>query len=165
MKVIIDACSVILLGKITILETFLSNMNTLITRGVYEEVIAGKEKKLFDALLLERLVNENKIKISDDFDKNIFVKLSEDFGLGKGEAETIGYAIKNKQTIIITDNKQGRKTAKIYGLSLSGSIEVIVSLYKSNKIDKNKALNSILNLKKFGWFNDDIINKAMEDIK
>lgn len=165
MKIIIDACSVILLGKITILETFLSNKDILITRGVYEEVIAGKEKKLFDALLLERLASENKIKISDDFDKSISVKLSEDFGLGKGESETISYAIKNKQSIIITDNKQGRKAAKIYGLLLSGSVEVIVSLYKSNKIDKNKALNSILNLKKFGWFNDDIINKAMEDIK
>lgn len=50
-KIIIDACSAILLGKITILEVFLSNKDTLITSGVYEEVIAGKEKKLHDALL------------------------------------------------------------------------------------------------------------------
>ena len=47
MDVIVDSCSIILLGKITILESFTKTKNVLITKGVYEEVIANEAEPLF----------------------------------------------------------------------------------------------------------------------
>ena len=164
MKVVIDSCSIILMAKATVLEEFVKWKESIITEQVYCEVMEGKEKKLFDALLLSKLVDEKKILKNNPKGKEMAKKLMDDFGLGKGEAESIAVAIENNSPII-TDNKQGRKAAKIYGMALLGSIDVITALYKVKKITKEKAVNALKSLKEHGWFNDYLIENALEDIK
>ena len=164
MKVAVDSCSIILLSKATVLESFSKNYNLCITEEVYEEVLEGKHEKFIDALLTEKLVNENKIKIIKINDE-IANKLIQDFNLGIGEAKTLGLLLDNKCEVIITDNKQGRKAAAIYNLNLAGSIDVIISLYKLKIIDKEKAISALKKLRDFGWFNEYLIENAMEDVK
>lgn len=164
MKIILDTCSVILLAKASVLEDFSEQHNLVITDGAYNEVVKGKEKKFLDALLLERLCKEKKISKTNVKSKYLVNKFKKDFGLGGGEASTIALTIETKQSIL-TDNKQGRKTAKVYGLKLLGSPEVVVSLFKIKKINKNKALDALKILRNFGWFDNYIIEKALEEIK
>ena len=57
-----DACSIILLAKASVLEEFTKWKEVFVTNGVYREVLEGKDKKFFDALLTEKLVGENKIR-------------------------------------------------------------------------------------------------------
>ncbi len=160
-----DACSIILLAKATMIET-LSNFHKIsISEGVYIEVLEGKKEKTSDALLAERLVKENKITVIKPNKTQLLKKLIEDFGLGYGEAETISTYFDKNMDAVITDNKQGRKIAKIYNIPLIGSPEIVVALYKLKKIDKDKALSAIKSLSEFGWFENYILETAKENIE
>lgn len=165
MTLIVDSCSIILLAKATVLEELAKWKKILITAGAYEEVIEGKEKKYLDALLLERLVAEQKIKIRNKLNRGVVKKLSADFGLGIGEAESIALALEETDLSLVTDNKQGRKTAKVYGLALAGSVETVVAMHKTKKISKEKAINSLRILKNAGWFQNYLIEKAFEEVQ
>ena len=165
MELVIDACSIILLAKATVLEKVAEWKEVIISQAVYEEVIEGKNKKFIDALLLEKLIGENKINIQTGLKAEVKKKLVDDFCLGEGEAESIAIALNKKDNRIITDNKQGRKASKIYGLNLIGSIEVIVSLFKLKRITKEKALGALAVLKEVGWFQEHLIEEALMEVK
>ncbi len=165
MRLVIDACSVILLAKASMLEECTKWKEMIITNGVYAEVLKGKEKQLEDALLLERLVDEEKMKIESKTQKEVVQKLTQDFGLGVGEAESIAVAGETQEKIILTDNKQGRKAAKIYGLKLVGSIDVILALLKTEKISKEKAVHALKTLKDKGWFQNYVIEEAIAEVQ
>lgn len=165
MKLAIDSCSIILLAKATVLEALAKRHNVFITKNVYNEILIGRDKKFIDALLTERLVKENKIKIIEIKNINLVEKLENDFNLGIGEAETLSLVLNKDCDVIITDNKQGRKTAIVCNLDLIGSIDVIISLYKLKIIDKNKTIDALKKLKEFGWFQDYLIDNALEEVK
>ena len=82
-----------------------------------------------DALLVDKLEKENKLKQITS-DKKLTEKLEQDFNMDKGEASTVAVGIKDKGSVIATDNRQGRKAVVINGLPLIGSIEITVSLFK-----------------------------------
>ena len=163
MKIVIDACTVILLAKATVLEPFTQAFGIIVTKDVLDEVIQGKQKLFDDALIIERLQKEKKIKL-EIVPGRVVAKLADDFGLGKGEASVIATAIK-ENAIVATDNRQGRKAAIIHGLPLIGSIEIIVSMYKKKLVSAEKARSSLKKLKEHGWFDSYLIDKAMEDIQ
>ncbi len=163
MDIAIDSCSIILLAKASVLEKTLETHILLITTEVYKEIMEGKKKMFKDALLIEKLKKENKINIIKT-DAVLKKKMMQDFNMGDGEASVISSAVK-KNIIVAIDNKQGRKAAEINNLKLVGSIEIIVSLLKKKKIGYEKALESLKILKEEGWFDNNLIEKAMEDIK
>lgn len=165
MAFIIDACSAILLAKVSVLEALVNWKKIAIPKTVYKEVIEGKEKKFFDALLVERLCTDKKIKIVNSKNKKLLNKLKEDYGLGEGEAETIAVYLEDKFDGLITDNKQGRKTSKVYGINPIGSPDIIISLFKTKKINKEKAIRALNNLRKYGWFEDSIIDYALLEVE
>ena len=165
MKIAIDSCSVILLAKATVLEVLANNYELFMTEKVYKEVLEGKNKKFIDALLTEKLVKEKSLKINKVKNNKLTKKVMEDFNIGIGEAETLALIMEKQCEAIITDNKQGRKSAVIYGLNLAGSIDVIIALHTLNLIDNDKAKISLKKLREFGWFQDYLIDKAMEEIE
>mgnify|MGYP001570717943 CR=1 FL=1 len=165
MKIAIDSCSIILLSKATVLEAVCKEYDLIMAKTVYEEVLKGKDKKFMDALLTEKMVKEKKIIIKKVANARLVNKLIRDFNLGNGEAEALALAISGECECIITDNKQGRKSALIHGLKLIGSIDVISALCKLKLIDKSKAQNGLMKLKEFGWFQEYLIESAMEEIK
>lgn len=163
MNIAMDACSAILLSKATVAEIFSNQHNIMVTTQTYNEIIKGKEKRFEDALLFEKLCNEKIIKKVEAKNKELQKKVKSDFGFGDGEASTIIYAIENN-IAILTDNKQARKASNIYGLKLLGSPEVIVSLFKTKDISRDKARDALAKLRDAGWFEDYIIEKAMEEL-
>jgi len=165
MKLAIDSCSIILLSKATVLEAMCKKYDLIMAKTVYEEVLKGKDKKFMDALLTEKLVKEKKIIVKTAINAKLANKLVRDFNLGKGEADTLALVIGRQGDAIITDNKQGRKSALIHGLKLVGSIDVIIALYNLKLIDRNKAKDGLMKLKEFGWFQEYLIDNAMEEIK
>ncbi len=164
MKLMLDACSVILLAKASTLETLSETHDVCITSEVFDEVEEGKKKMFPDALLLEKLCKEKKVTvISINASAELIKKLMLDFNMEKGEASTVGTAIK-ENWVVATDNRQGRKAAEVYGLHLVGSIEIVVSLYKQKKITQDKATSALNVLKKEGWFDANLTERAREDI-
>ena len=63
--ILMDACTAILLAKASVLESTARTFEVVLPKSVYEEVLAGKEKKFADALLTERLVQNKTIKVKD----------------------------------------------------------------------------------------------------
>lgn len=164
MNIVIDACSVILLSKAGVIGIFSKWHNIAITNQAYDEVMKGKEKKFEDAFAVEKLCNEKTIKKADLKNDRLSNIIQKDFGFGEGESTSVAYAIKSKFAIL-TDNKQARKAARIYGLKLIGSPEVVVGLFKANKISGDKTLSSLEALSKTGWFESYIIDKAKEEMQ
>ena len=73
--------------------------------------------------------------------------------------------LEQKNCAVATDNRQGRKAAKINNLSFVGSIEIVVALFKNKKISFEKTMTALKILRITGWFDDYLIEKAMEDVK
>lgn len=163
-RFIIDACSIILLAKASVLETFTNKCSICTSTFVYDEVLEGKKKLFADALLTERLKEEGKITIVS-IDKSIVSRIADNYNMDNGEASIVAFGLKDKETIIITDNMQGRKAASVTNLPLVGSIEIIVSLCKKKSITKEKAYAALEILKEEGWFHSYLIDKAKEDIQ
>ncbi len=159
----LDSCTIILLAKASVLERAAETYKLRITNAVYEEVMAGKEKMFTDALLLDRLEKEQKIK-RVDFNTQKMKKIMQDFNMEQGEASVIAKGIEENE-IVGTDNRQGRKAAKVYGLSLTGSINLVVALYKKRKITKEKAIEALKILQEQGWFSSYLIEQAKGDLQ
>lgn len=162
--ILMDACTAILLAKSTVLESAAKTFKVVLPKSVYEEVLAGKEKKFADALLTEKLVQNKIITIKDVENKKMRDMIRHNFGMGIGEADIIALALEENQ-MIATDNKQGRKAASVNSLKLIGSPEIVFALAKMGKISKDKAKQSLKILKNEGWFNDLLIERLMEDIE
>ena len=161
--IIADACTVILLAKASVLETVAATYRLATPKPVYDEVLAGKENLFPDALLFERLVNEKKITVVFAPEK-VSKKLQRDFNMGAGESSVIAVGITENKALVATDNKQGRMAAHVNDLPLVGSIDIVISLYKKNKITAFKAKAAIKILQEEGWFHSYLIEKALEDV-
>ncbi len=164
MKIVADACTVILLSKATVFETAARTHEITLSETVYEEVVAGKSKKLLDALISEKLVKEKIVVLAGVKNSRLRHSLMQDFNMGIGEADTIALAMEGGFDAVATDNKQGRKAASVNSLSLVGSPEIVMALFKTKKINKIKAIQSLKVLKNEGWFNEVLIEKLLEEV-
>ena len=163
MKLVMDACTAILLAKSSVIETLADTRELIMTESVYNEIIKGKEKMLEDSFLIENLKIDKKIKLTND-NKNITKKLMKDFNMGEGEASTISSGI-GKKCIIATDNLQGRKASKVNNLSLVGSPELIMDLFKTKRINLDKTKIALKKIKEEGWFENNLIERILEDLE
>ncbi len=163
MKLVMDACTAILLAKSSVIETLANTREIIMTKSVYSEIIKGKEKMLEDSFLIENLEIDKKIKLTND-NKKITEKLMKDFNMGEGEASTISSGIE-KKCIIATDNLQGRKASKVNNLPLVGSPELIIGLFKTKKINLDKTKIALKKIKEEGWFENNLIEKILEDLE
>lgn len=164
-KIIMDACTVILLAKASVLESAAKTFNVILPKSVYEEVLAGKAKKYADALLTNHLVETKIISLMKIENNKLKEQIKWDFGMGDGEAEAITLQLEENFDGVATDNKQGRKAADIYSVPLLGSPDIVMALFKMKKITAEKTKQAFNILKTEGWFNDIFIERLMEEIE
>lgn len=163
MELVLDASSVILLAKADILMEICALANIIITAEVKQEVMKGLERGRKDALLLRELVKEGKIKQSEA-DKALTGKLQNDFKLGIGESATISLAL-TKNIPLATDDNKARKAAKILGLSVLSTLDFPFTLHSKGVITREKAKSCIKVFRKEGWFDEHLIEKALEQLE
>ena len=163
MTIIADATALILLSKVSILETFVNRNNIITSKIVYQEVVRGKEKGREDSILVERLVQENKIKlkIPNESIKNNIERL---FNLKDGELEIVSLVYKTSHTIL-SDDKKCLNVAKALGIGFITSLDVIIVQLKKKAITKKKALGCIDELEEYGWYSKNLIKYYKEAIK
>lgn len=160
-----DACTVILLAKASVLESAAKAYAISIPESVYNEVLAGKDKKLVDALLTERLIEERILTLAATENPKLRDALMQDFSMGIGEADTFALSIEKGFDAVATDNKQGRKAALVNSLKLIGSPEIVMALFKTKEIPKDKTKKALKVLKNEGWFNELLIERLMEEVE
>lgn len=163
MTIIADATALILLAKVSVLETFVDRNDVATSKMVYEEVVRGKEIGRKDSILVERIVHENKLKIITP-SKSIKKEIGGLFNIKGGELGVISSAYKKKHTIL-SDDKKCLNAAKALGIGFIISLDIIIALYKNKAINKEKAQECIDGLEDYGWYNKELIKKYREAIK
>lgn len=136
----------------------------MITKSVYQEAIEkGKIKGLEDSYKLEKLQQENKIKIEEPSDK-IKRKIERLCSLYLGEKDTVALAFE-KKIIVICDDKKALNACKVLKIRFTTALNVLEQLYKKKIISKNKAIEALENLRKYGWYHHSFIDMVEKQIK
>jgi predicted nucleic acid-binding protein len=162
---IFDASTLILLAKTQILEPFLISvrLQVAIPAEVANECCGAR--KTLDALVIQKHLDESRIKVIQVKDKKIVARLQSDFSLGRGEAEAIALALKEKARIIGIDDKNGINACKLLGLPFTTAIGILLRSREKGLLDRDTALAALAARAAFGRYKSSIIEDARQKLE
>src|ERR1700730_3170858 len=104
---VFDASTLILIAKVELLDPFRASieLEVAVPGQVARESCAVK--KTLDALIIQKALDEARIKVKVVKNRKLVAKLQVDFSLGKGEAEAIALALQEKAQLVGIDDKNG----------------------------------------------------------
>ncbi|MDD5617291.1 MAG: hypothetical protein PHH85_13930 [Candidatus Methanoperedens sp.] len=133
------------IGKLSLLKRLFKNI--LIPAEVFNEVvIRGKEQQHFDALIVEKAVEDGWIEIKD-------IKTDEElegFGIDPGEAQAISLA-KSLGVPVLLDQTHARIAARALGLKPRGTVFVLAVALRKKHLSYEEYLNLLEALVKAGF--------------
>lgn len=161
-----DSMILIHLAKLAVLEESCRQFGiVLIPEKVYEEaVLAGKEKGHPDALIIEREIKGNLIKIK----KVINRKKVDDlrlFGLHYGEAEAVALYFQENARFLATDDDTCRRNRIMLGINIIGTPAIVIMLFRKGRISREKAIDCVSVLDTIGWFDENVIHEMNRQIE
>lgn len=134
---VLDADCLIKLAKAQLLTVLAESFECTVTKTVLEEVLKGKEKLFEDAFAIEKLAASKKLKVVS------VEQLRSDISSGKGEKSILTVLEKNKNVVVISDDRKFLSILERLKYSYVNSGDVIVLLYLSGKISKENALSNL----------------------
>lgn len=157
--VVFDTSTLILLARTGLLDQFLEHIgqDLLIPKEVERE--ACKVKKSLDALMIQKAIMEERIKVFGLKDRKTCQKIGKDFSLGKGEAEAIVPAL-SKQGLLGIDDKKGINACKLLRIPFTTAMAILVRMREKRIITKREALASLSRLEKYGRYSTEIVGDA-----
>jgi predicted nucleic acid-binding protein len=160
---VFDASTLILLAKITLLETFVTNFpgEVFIPKKVKDEILQGKSEEI---LFVIKLIETGKIKIVKIRESRQTRKLMTDFNIASGEAEAILLALKETGSLIGTDDRNAIRACKILKIRFTTAVAVLIRIFEKNLIDKEDALIKLQKLKAAARYRQAIIEDAQKQI-
>lgn len=155
-----------MLAKAELLDEFIVFFNnSIISEHVFDECVGIEEKKkTFDALLIEKRVNEDKIFVEKIRSSEALNELMKTFNLEQGESESLLLAIEKKAKLIGLDDGKAIKAAKILKINFITALTFVVLLHYSKKINSIKAKELVLKLEEIGRYRKDLIEKALMEV-
>lgn len=163
---VMNASTTILLAKTKLLRTIDEQFDdVLISTEVYRETVGEPKLRYQDAAITEGEVGDRRIKVKEVRDSKLVRRLTEDFAMSKGEAETIALAIQENAKLIATDDYQCMRAATALGMPLTQAISLVVALFEAGKLAKEKALEAVEKLQEYGWYADWIIEDAKNKVR
>lgn len=150
-KIILDSDGLIKLNKAGILDKFLSVFECLIPKEVYEEtVIKGKEELYNDAFELEMILKLMKVDIIEfTFDEKADSLIREITGLGKGEIAVLHLFFKNKDAVILSDDRRFLTFLEKHRIPFITPGNVLLYLVRKGIIDVSEGLDKLERLKPY----------------
>ena len=160
---ILDASTLILLAKISILEIFVLNFpgEVFIPRKVNDEIRRGKSEEI---PFLVKLIEEKNIQVVRVGESRQIKKLMMDFNIDSGEAEAIVLALQKKNSLVGTDDRNAIRTCKILKINFTTAIAVLIRTCEKNLIDKKEALLKLQRLETVARYHRVIIEDAKRQI-
>ena len=163
--IIKDAMVLIHLAKLSILEkSCIYFKNAIIPKLIYKEILKGKEKSYSDVPIILELIKNKKIIVKKIKNKELVKKVKE-FNIQRGEAEVVASYWQEKADLIATDDDNVRKKRVLLDIKIIGTPTIILKLYKEKLIDKNKAEQTISELRKIGWFSNTVLDQLLMEVK
>jgi len=158
--IVFDASTLILIAKIELLDAFLGSvrLSAVIPEEVARECCFAK--KTLDALMIQKALDELRMRVIVVRNKRLVAKLSADFSLGRGEAEAIALALKEKAQLLGIDDKNGINACKLVGVGFTTAVGILVRSHEKGLLDRNRALAKLATLADCGRYKDSIIKDA-----
>jgi predicted nucleic acid-binding protein len=114
-------------------------------------------KKTLDALMIQKALDEARIKVKLVKNRKLVAKLQTDFSLGRGEAEAIALALKEKAQLVGIDDKNGIDACKLLGVRFTTALAILVRSREKGLIDRSAALVKLAALARNGRYKDSIV--------
>jgi len=152
----VDASTLVLLAKSDLLDLFLESFPR---KPFISPVVENKatRKGSFDALLIRERIKEKKIGIKRVVKQALVEKISKDFKLHLGEAETIVLCLENNWQLVGTDDFNAIKACMVLQVNYVSAMAILLKLNKEKRLDKKESLLKLEKLVLFGRYAGDII--------
>jgi predicted nucleic acid-binding protein len=158
---VFDASTLILTAKCELLDLFLAHLSTPVTiPAEVEKECCGFNKKTLDVAIIQRALDESRIKTLVVKNRRLVAKLQTDFSLGRGEAEAIALALHEKAQVLAIDDKNGINACKLLSIPFTTAIGILIRSREKGLIDNSEALGKLVSLAKHGRYKRSIIEDA-----
>ncbi len=156
-KVVSNSSPLIHLSKISrlnLLKDFFSEV--IVPEAVYKEcVVEGGDRD--DARKIAKAKWIKVLKIRDEKLKRAFM-----MELDEGEAEAIVLALEESADLILLDDYEARRVARSFGLSVTGTVGILIRAKREGKVESLK--DEIEKLMKTGfWLNRELYERILEE--
>jgi len=154
MIVVSDATLLISLLKINqlnLLEKLFGNVK--IPEGVYEELTVNPLYQE-EAEHIKHSSFIEIIEVKDTKSISIFRKAT---GLDKGESEAIVLAEEIHADLLLVDERKARQVAKKMGITIAGTLGVLLSAYEADMLTSEKVIGCLHNMKTSGRRISDVL--------
>lgn len=153
-KVVSNSSPIIHLAKIGKLSLLREYFNTImVPESVFKECVAeGKDRKEVEAIKKAEW-----IRVAEVQDKRL-VKLLQS-SLDDGESEAIALSLESGADLILLDDSDAREKARIYGLTVTGTLGVLLRAKKDRKISSLK--ENIIKLRDSGFWVSDFVEERL----
>jgi predicted nucleic acid-binding protein len=158
--IVFDASTLILLAKIELLDPFLAGVKLAVAIPGEVEKECCNSKKSLDALIIQKALDESRIKVVAAKNRRLVVKLQTDFSLGKGEAEALALALNVKSQLLGIDDKNGINACKLLGVAFTTAVGILVRSWENRLLEGPDALVKLELLAKYGRYKNSIIEHA-----
>jgi predicted nucleic acid-binding protein len=162
---VLDASTLILVSKLEVLNSFLGAVDLVVTIPAEVEKECCAAKKSLDALMIQKAIDEARIRVVAVGDKRLVAKVQSDFGLGKGEAESIALALAKKARIVGIDDKNGINACKLLGIGFTTAIGILIRIREKKLLTVNEALVKLAALAEYGRYKASILEDAKRKLE
>lgn len=158
--IVFDASTLILIAKVELLDLFLGDvgMPVAIPPEVKRECCGYK--KTLDAVMIQRALDDARIKTVAIRNRRLVSKLPADFSLGEGEAEAITLALNENAQLLGIDDKIGIGACKLLGISFTTAVAILIRFREKGLLESPEALEKLAMLAKHGRYKNSIVDDA-----
>lgn len=162
--VVFDACTLILLAKAGLLESFLSvsKIHAAVPREVARE--ACEEKQSVDSLVIQKLIDEKRINVEPLPNRLLFDRMRRELGLGLGEAEAIALAVAKKARLVATDDRNAVNACKFLNMPFVTALGILTRMYQQGVLDQQDAISKLAMLEKAGRYKKNILSTVRSQL-
>jgi len=155
------------IGKIVLLKELYGEV--VIPKEVYREAVEnGLEEGFNDALIVKESVNQGWIKVSNlnEGETELCQKIVEQATeVHLGEAQAIILA-RERHALLLMDESSGRAFAEAWGLTVRGTLYVVMKALREGALKKNEAKEATLQLVNKGFRVDPkLLTRILKEIE
>ena len=162
---VLDASTLILITRAELLDPFLAGISLEVAIPKEVEKECCGVKKTLDALMIQKAIDESRIRVITVKNSKLVNKLQVDFSLGKGEAEAIVLALTRRAELLGIDDKNGINACKLLGIAFTTAVGILVRCREKGLIARSDALAKLETLANYGRYKKSIIENARRELE
>jgi predicted nucleic acid-binding protein len=162
---VFDASTLILIAKAELLEPFLAGIGPEVVIPPQVERECCGVKRTLDALLIQKALDDSRIRVVAVRNRRLVARLQADFSLGRGEAEAIALAHLEEAQILGIDDKNGINACKLLGIGFTTAVGILVRSHEKRLIETSAAIAKLATLARYGRYKNSIIEEARKKLE